>query len=73
MNINKIDELHSIQELQDWAQERFTKTTKLGSLATMPVDVLTAEEVEMLRAAMDGWLAGIDESRGYEDERYEVD
>lgn len=50
-----------VVEVQGWAKEKFESDTKLGSLARMPFDVLTAEEVEMLRAAREGWLVGLAE------------
>lgn len=52
----------AIDEVQGWAKEKFEPDTKLGSLARMPVDVVTAEEVEMLHAAREGWLVGLNES-----------
>ncbi len=50
-----------VEEVQGWAVEKFGIDTKLGSLARMPCDVLTAEEVEMLHCAREGWLVGIDD------------
>ncbi len=51
-----------IEEVQGWALEKFEKDTKLGSLARMPADILTVEEVEMLQSAREGWLVGLVEA-----------
>lgn len=49
-------------DLQGWAAEKFTDgNLKLASLARMPGDLLTAEEVEMLSCAREGWLVGLEE------------